>query len=412
MALVRPSIPDEAARILELARRDRVAAAERLTSRPVDEQVALVCETPVARRAELLGLLEAPEKVVPRLPEAELCFTVKAVGPEHAGWLVEHATRDQLVACVDLDAWSLQRFDPRRFQDWLAAAHAAGDDALERLARGVDAEVLVLALQDRVAVELKPSHEGEREGWEPPPGAQTLEGQFYYVPRREGDDLEEITALLRVLFERSYWDYFRFMQGAIHELPSDTEAWAEHWRRGRLEELGFPPRDEAVAIFARMEPEDRERLPEPTPTLDWVYEGWSLPVWVPPVPLERDAEHLLLAAAARLDEERRRAFLVRLLAVANKVAVAWDLPLSDVESVPLAMEEAVRTASRGLDTLARAHGEAPEALLSRVSLEHLFRVGASFSPEKAERALAANPDPEEPQDAGEASSDGTGEAGG
>jgi len=399
MALVRPTLPAEAARILDVARRDRPAARKLLAKRSLADQVALVCETPVGRRAELLDLAPEPEKLVPRLPEAELCFTVKAIGPDQAGWVVEHATREQLAACVDLDAWSRQRFDAERFRGWLAAAADAGDDTLERLAGAVDAEALVLMLKDRVDVVLKPGPADEREGWSSPPGAQTLEGQFYYVPRREADDAAELTALLRVLFERSYWDYFRFMQGVIHELASDTEEWAARWRRGRLEDLGFPSREDAVAMFARMEPEDRVRPPDPVPALDPALEGWVLPVWLPPVPLARDAEHLVLAAAARLAEAERRAFLYRLLAVANKVAVAYDLPLSDVESVPEAMEEAVRQTSRGLETLAAACDAAPEALLRRVPLEHLFRVGVSHEPDNVRRVLSARPSEDEDEDA-------------
>jgi hypothetical protein len=322
---------------------------------------------------------------------------VKAVDPSQAGWIVEHASADQLVACVDLDAWRLQRFDPARFRDWWLAAADAGPETLVRWFRALDPELLVLELHDRIVVQLAPSDATERESWLPPPGSQTLEGQFHYAPLREGDDLAEVTALLRALFEESYWDYARLMQGAIHELPTETEEWAHRWRRGRLEDLGFPPREEAAALFARLEPEERTELPEAAPVLDVT--GWNLPVWFPKLPVAADAEHAVLAAAARLGPGEREAFLYRLLAVANKVAVAYDLPLSDVASVPTAMDEAVRTTSRGLEELVSAHGMAGEEVLRRVPLERLFRVGASFFPEKARLVLSKLP-PDEPEDEG------------
>jgi hypothetical protein len=383
------TLAEQASRILSLARSDRDAARKALDALGVDEQVALVCETPVSRRSVVLDLLPAPELVIPRLPEAELCFTVKAVGPSQAGWLVEHATPEQLVACVDLDAWTVQRFDPARFREWWLAAADAGSETLLRWFRALDPELLVLDLHDRIRVEVPPVDATERESYVPPAGAQTLEGQFYYAALREGDDLAEVTTLLRVLFEESYWDYFRLMQGAIHELPSEAEEWAHRWRRGRLEDLGFPPREEAAALFARLDPGERAQLPPEAPALD--VPGWNLPVWLPKLPMAPDAEPAVLAAAARLGPEQRRAFLYRLLAVANQVAVAYDLPLSDVESVPTAMDEAVRITSRGLEELVAAHGLPGPELLRRVPLERLFRVGASFFPEKAELVLSKLP---------------------
>jgi hypothetical protein len=404
MAVVRPIPPDEATRILRLARRDRAAAESALARLSVDEQVALVCETPVAERALLLQLVDAPEQVIPRIPEAELCFIVKAIGPSEAGWVVEHATPDQLVACVDLDAWSGERFSPERFRGWWLAAADAGPETLVRWFHALDPEVLVLDLQDRVEVVPKPGDATERESWDPPPGSQTLEGQFYYRARREGDDLAELTVLLKSLFEANYWDYFRVMQGPIQELPIETEELALRWRRGRLEDQGFPPREEAAKLFARIEPEGRAALHDEGPVLDVT--GFRLPAWFPNLPIAPDAEHAVLAAAARLPEDARTAFLYRLLAVANKVAVAYALPLSDVESVPTALDEAVRMTSRGLKEIARANGLAGDEVLRRTSLEHLFRVGVSFHPEKVKRVLSTLPDVEEDEEADEAAPDG------
>ena len=192
--------------------------------------------------------------------------------------------------------------------------------------------------------------------------------------------------LLRSLFEASYWDYFRLMQSAIHELPTETEEWALRWRRGRLEDLGFPPREEAAALFARPGDDAPAARSDFAATLE--VGEWSPPVWFPDVPLSTESEHAVLAAAARLPDEERQGFLYRLLAVANRVAVAYDLPLSDVESIPTALDEAVRMTSRGLQELVERQGQAGETILRRVSLEHLFRVGATFFPEKAALVLS------------------------
>ena len=45
-----------------------------------------------------------PRERDPADPEAELCFTVKAIGVEDSAWLLELATPDQITAALDLDA--------------------------------------------------------------------------------------------------------------------------------------------------------------------------------------------------------------------------------------------------------------------------------------------------------------------
>src|SRR5690606_6418336 len=141
-------LPAQARRILELARRDRDEAKRALAALSVDEQVALVCETPVSRRGELMDLLPHPEAVVPRMPEAELCFTVKAIGLGDAAWLLAHATDDQMRAAIDLDAWRDDTPDTKQLGEWIGALREAGDEALLRAAHALDPELWMLWLAD------------------------------------------------------------------------------------------------------------------------------------------------------------------------------------------------------------------------------------------------------------------------
>jgi hypothetical protein len=170
------------------------------------------------------------------------------------------------------------------------------------------------------------------------------------------------------------------MQGAIWELETENEVWAERWRAGRLQDLGFPPADEALPIYAHLTPERLSDLPETARALD--VDAWRLPVFAPQLPVAPDARQLVFRAAAELDADERAAFLYALLGLANKVAVADGLPLSDAESTPAAIERAAELASAGLEHLAREHARAPVELLRRVPLEHLFRVGANLRGER------------------------------
>jgi hypothetical protein len=375
-----PLGPDESRRLLELVRSDRDAAAREVASLSHAVQVALVCDAPLAQRAALLGVLPQPEAVIPELPEAELCFTVNAIGLADAGWLLECATPEQVVAGVDLDAWNGYELDLSTLSDWVGALADASQSALLRSARALDPELLVLLLKSRLFVEQKPASD---EDWQPPEGTQTLEGQFYFRALGDKDDLADIVVLLRTLFEEEYWTYFRLMQGVVWELESDTTEWALRWRSGRLEDLGFPPWDEAMPIYRFLSPEERVALPEKD--REFAVESWALPVWLPQLPDAPDARRRVFRAIAELDPEERRSCFYEFVAMANKIAVADQLPLSDAESTPQAIEKAARFMSDGIEHVAREHGLSDPAVLRRVSLERLFTIGANLDP------LAARP---------------------
>ena len=375
------SLPvDRLREVLELARRDRVAAAKRVAALPIEEQLALVCNAPVARRRQVLDLLPAPEQVVPLIPEAELVFTLKAIGLDEASWLLELATPDQVTACLDLDAWRGNSLDRSSLDLWLAALAEIADEPLVRHLHAVDPELTVLYVKEHAEVLLKPPA-SEDADFAPPPGAQTIDGQFYLVARRDDDDLAPLLHVLRVLFQSDYWAYFRLLQGVIWELTTETEEWAQRWRSGRLEDLGFPPWDEAMAIYRFVPANERIRLPAEPPERD--VDSWRLPVWIPSLPVGRHAKQLVFAAIAELDPLQRRAVFHELVALANKVAVADRMDLADAASTPAAIEKAARWVSRGLEHVASANAVGAAEVLRKLPLERLFRVGASLDPKTA-----------------------------
>jgi hypothetical protein len=365
-------------RILDLASKERAAATQAIRGMTLDQQVALVCDTPLSRRAAILELLPAPEAVIPLIPEAELCFTVKMIGIEDAAWLIEHATPEQVVACVDLDGWRGTAADRAAIDRWLDTLAMTTDGAFLRSIRALDPELVVLFLKHRIRCFQKPDDD---EGWQPPEGGLTVEGQFYFVAVREGDDLESLVAMLRALFVADYWVYFRMMQGIIHELDIVNEEWALRWRTGRLEDLGFPPWDRAMDIYRFIRREDRTAIPEEATSLD--VGEWHLPVWMPSLPASADHQHLLFRTLAQLDEFERRSALYAFIALANKVAVADRMELSDAESTPIAIDKAADFASVGLEFLSTELGLDAVDVLRRVPLQRLFSVGANLEPERA-----------------------------
>jgi hypothetical protein len=373
----RPALAPPARRLLQLARSDRAAASRSLEAMPLDAQVALICDAPLSRRTELLGLLPAPEAVIPRIPEAEFCFIVKANGLADSPWILERATPEQISTCIDLDAWSGTLPDRRAVNSWIDTLAETEDEAFLRSVHALDPEMLVLYLRGRIDVTLKPNDDD----WQPPEGGQTLDGQFYYAAQSADDDLAAVGRLLRLLFEHDYWTYFRMMQGATWELDSDNEEWALRWRNGRLEDLGFPPWEEAMAIYTTLRPSQLAAIAEDDRPLD--IREWHLPVWTPQLPAASESGPLVFRTIAQLADDERRASLYAFMATANKVAVADRMPLGDAESTPRAIEKAAHWISAGLAFVASENGIEPVEVLRSVPLERLFQVGANLNPQKA-----------------------------
>jgi hypothetical protein len=374
----RPLPPPNPERILDVARSDRAAATRALAELSLEQQVAVVCEAPVARRAELLSLVPFPEKVIPQIPEAEFCFTVKAIGLADAPGLLEHATPEQIVACVDLDGWTGLTPDRETLDAWIDALADTSDESFLRSLRALDPEIVLLYLRDRILVTQKPD---EKEGWDPPQGSQTLDGQFYFAARREDDDLAAITRILRALFERDYWTYFRMVQGAVWELDSSNEEWAQRWRTGRLEDMGFPPWEEAVNIYRFIDVDERAAIPDGVRPLD--VGEWHLPLWIPSLPAPADSRHSIFRAIPLLEDSERRSAFYAFVAIANKVAVADQMKLSDAEFAPRAIDKAAHFISAGLEHIAAAHRIEAVEVIRRVPMERLFRVGANLDPVRA-----------------------------
>lgn len=378
MSAPSPRVPDPRD-LLRLARKDREAVRSAVAKLSEETLVALVGSAAPRDRMALLDLLEAPERIVPRLPAAELCFTVKAIGLESAAWLLEHASPEQVVASVDLDVWNGPRPEPALLDAWLAALASTSDEAVMRAVAALDDELLVQWLRERLVVDQKPNQSDD--DWAPPEKSQTLDGQFYFAARYDGDDLASIVRTLHVVWNGDYWTYFRLMQGVIHELPTENTEWALRWREARLQDLGFPAWDAALDLYRHLDEKLRDELPDEANALD--VSGWALPVFMPQLPVTPDDRALLFQTIARLEDEERAAAFFAFVAVANGIAVADRMALSDTETTPRAIAKAARFIDEGLEHLATTHALDAVEVLRRVPLAHLFRVGANLAPDEA-----------------------------
>jgi hypothetical protein len=309
-------------------------------------------------------LVERPEDVVPLLAEAELVHTVRAGGMSEAAWLLELATTEQRVACFDLDCWNGAELLMPRVHEWMDALIEAGRPTLVRALEEIELELLILSVRAEAQIAVVGKED------EPPIGWFTPDGVVYFGVESETSP-HRVHEISHALFDQSPALYWRLVYGSLFESPSEMEEEALRWRTNRLTDLGFPERDQAMRVYR---PLVNEKVTDWTPTSD-------SSALVSAISLPRQLRGSLLGEALlKLPERAAGDILGYVLGVANSLAVADGLLLSEPESVPRALEKAVRGIDAGLRELSRARNQPPEQILERTAPLDLFRVAATRDP--------------------------------
>jgi hypothetical protein len=353
------------AALLRLARSDRAGARARITALALDAQLSACLEVRPESRIDLLMLLDRPEAVVRRIPETEFCVTARATGMSEAAWLLEMSTNEQMQACVDLDCWVGSDLACERVVEWLGALTEAGPETMERALQSLDPEVVILAVRSLSEVAVLGKEDLRPDGW------FTLDGVVYFGPH-ERVDPADLRALIQAAYTADQTSYWKIVYGTIFESETECEEYALRWRTGRLQDLGFPDREQAMRLYRPLRPADVETRTDSVPT--------SMPVVVERLPAQL-AGTLVGEALGKLSPQRAGDILGYVLSVANAVAVADGLSLSASESIPRALEKTVRAIDVGLGELSRLRNEPAHEILDQIQPLDLFRVGATVDPD-------------------------------
>jgi hypothetical protein len=358
--------------LLRLVRADRDAARAALAALDPEAQARVCLEVRPELRVELLMALESPEEVVPLFPDQELCFTARATGMSDAAFLLELATPRQIQACFDLDAWSGLDFEPPRGGEWLDALVEAGPETVARGLESIDPEIWVLLYRSFAEVAVLGKEDEKPAGW------LTVDGAVYWNLRDDADP-SRVQQVVTALLEQAPHLYWQLVYALVYEQPAECEEWALRWRTGRLADQGFPDLESAMRAYRPLRPEEAP-----------VWEAPPAGALVTVETLPRQLQGSLLGEAlAKLPAQRAGDVLGYVLAVANALAVADRMRLSDTDAIPHALEKAVRGIDRGLRELARVRNQPPADVLDRTVPLDLFRIGAtldpSLRPERAQR---------------------------
>jgi hypothetical protein len=335
----------------------------------------------------------APEQIIDDLISApDYERQIQAVDPQalynlirEAGWdqgydLVPYVSPQQFQIFVDLDCWREDKLVPELMYRWLGVVIDEADDAkFRRVCRELDAEVLAILFKKNLHVEL--TEEGRIPDHLEGHVAPSPDNVYAIVYPEDEDMARMLRSLLDRLYDTDMVLAWTLLEAVRWELVSPLEEEARRWRMSRLEEYGFLPREEALEVYALLDPErQRQRLEDEELTSKrstGAPENLDLPTVITE---ELEGDFYILAMIDRLEDDasvQERIF--ELTALLNKAMIADGIEPGEPGSGREVVRRTLGYASLGLEFLARGDDERGVTLLETTPLRRIFRTGYSLA---------------------------------
>jgi len=339
--------------------------------------------------AELAAILESPRApaLVRELPSVQLHRLVAALGRVDSAELLALASPAQVRELLDLELWEGDRVQVAEAYDWLQALAGLGVPGRRDLA-SLDVELLGYLILARARVHLVEDpdeewdpRESEAQLWKTPDGWFLLE-----VESAERADAEQLIAVVEALYAEDLDLTRRLLQSLVWELPLELEEMSYRWRNGRLQDLGFADPEEALLLYAHLDPAS-VRVDEGTADRPLRADPEAAPsselVRILPA-----ADSFWQRAVARVEDDAERERLAgALLAVSNRAITADRVDPSDEEGIRRSLDGLLWRLSLGLERLTGGDEARAPAVLAGVALLRVARVGHSVVLDARRRLL-------------------------
>lgn len=205
-----------------------------------------------SRKMDYLLSDPAGRELVRAIPPAELYWLVQEIGLGDALPVVEMASPEQVQIFLDMELWDKWEFRHDKAIEWMMALLECGESAMVHLFPQLDPEVLVLFLKDEIRV-------GGGVGDIIGDDDRSVEwdhsfDEMFMIKFLQNDHAQIIGTFLDVVYRNNHSLYVFLMESVMNELSAELEELAFQFRSGRLADLGFPSIEEAVEMYAPLDP--------------------------------------------------------------------------------------------------------------------------------------------------------------
>ncbi|OQY49212.1 MAG: hypothetical protein B6240_03890 [Desulfobacteraceae bacterium 4572_87] len=325
-------------------------------------------------------------RLIQTLSSEDFFWLIQTVGMDGSLELLKLASPDQWQYLMDVDTWRKDRLELNHVGQWMQQLLRADPERFMQWLISDQQGLLYYYLFRSIVVEVKNEDE---EMFEAGPEFFTLDGFFYICPIRK-DQRETIEVLLRTLAQEDKLKYQALLIGLAGVLPAELEEDLYRMRNVRLAEHGFLPREEAIAVYAPLDPQSL-KMDQPVPAggpVSCPENPESVPRW----PLQTlQGRDLLTQTLSNLsDEMLLNRIRQEFAGLCNQIASAEGFMDWNMESLKAIQVQAAGYLNMILKKQCHEDIETAETLLRMNSLISLFRAGFGLALDlkwKAERWL-------------------------
>ena len=217
-------------------------------------RLGLLRNLPPQKRLALILDDPDPAGLVAELEPQEYHLLLREIGLDDSQELLPLATTEQLTFCLDRELWRHDSYLPEKAVEWLTLLMEAEEEQrLASLLHHLDFGLILLILMHEISVgggigDLLSDDERTTE-WD-----HSFDNIFMITFNNDATR-ELIGRLLDLIFRTDKDLYLGLMQGVKNEVIPEVEEHCRRYRSGRLADLGFPERLDALTIYTMVDPE-------------------------------------------------------------------------------------------------------------------------------------------------------------
>lgn len=345
-----------------------------METRPtLKSELGRVLQTTPQERAR--ALIDSPYtgQILQRLSPQETFILIKEAWGTDSQILLQYITPETISHIIDMDCWDRDTLKVDVLMDWLWEIYNAAPDSLQNALGSLDLDIMILLYQSFIdVVQVVPTDERIADLLDA--GYESIDDNYFFLIREDDEKTQLLKDMLSLMFTHYQNTYYAIMEGVIWEMRSYLEENIYEKRALRLMELGFPPPDEAMSIYRRVQSHrllgqglSREKVPR-------MESGRTV---LPALYLDHLSRNtdLIASSLGETSPETRDRFVVEMIYLANKVVMADYRPLNELDELRGGIDKASALASLGLAAAMKLSGRSASEILDTSNAETLFSFG-------------------------------------
>jgi hypothetical protein len=305
------------------------------------------------------------KKLARAMQPHELYWLFKENGGPDAMELLSLASPEQCVFILDMELWRGWSFSEDKAVEYLGYILKGSDEHFLELLQHLDFNLLSLFLGRELIVaggigEINTDEERQTD-WD-----HTFDDVFL-IKFKNPKHAETIGRFLELVCRFDNRLYVSLMESVSGEIDIESEEECYHLKSGRLADLGFPPHDEALEIYSRINP--ATFVAGQNKVLLQAVEATTLPDTF------LTGKTFLERVILRVDSDLFRMELNYLI---NTALVADEAHLSDMGQMSLVVERVYGYLNIALEFLSEGDETKGVAIITGEHLKRLFQLGFSL----------------------------------